>query len=276
MRIFLAGGTGVIGSRLIPVLVAAGHDVTATTRREDRLARLGSLGARGVLVDVYDAEQVAAAVAEAAPDLVMHQLTDLSGSDREANARIRRDGTANLVAAAEAAGVERLSVQSIAWVYPEGDAPATEDEPLVPGASVAVMEELVQRIKHATVLRNGVLYGPGTWYAPGGAVAAAVAAGQHPATSAITPFVHIDDAVTAAAQSVGWPDGIYNIVDDDPAPGTEWLPIYAAGIGAPAPPTTALPPGAPVGRHVSNAKARRAGWTLTHPTWREALVQLQG
>lgn len=265
-----------IGSRLIPALVAAGHEVTATTRHEDRLARLEGLGARGVVFDVYDAEQVAAAVADAAPELVVHQLTDLSENDREANARLRRDGTANLVAAAEAAGVERMSVQSITWAYPEGDAPATEEEPLVPGHPVAVMEELVQRLEHAIVLRYGMLYGPGTWYAPGGQIAAAVTAGQYPATAAITSFVHVDDAVAAAAQSVGWPDGIYHIVDDEPAPATEWLPVYAAGIGASAPQTVPLPQGAPVGRAVSNAKAWAAGWTPAHPTWREAFARPRG
>lgn len=82
--------------------------------------------------------------------------------------------------------------------------------------------------------------------------------------------------MAAAAQSAGWPDGIDNIVDDEPAPATEWLPVFAAGIGAPAPPTAPLPAGAPVGRHVSNAEARRAGWTLAYPTWREAPVQPQG
>lgn len=272
MQIFLAGGTGVIGSRLIPALVAAGHEVTATTRREDQLARLETIGAREVVLDVYDGERVAAAVVAAAPDLVMHQLTDLSGNGREANARLHRQGTANLVAAARAAGVERMSVQSVAWAYPESDAPTTEDEPIVPGHPVAVMEELVQRIPHAVVLRNGTLYGPGTWYAPGGQIADAVTAGQYPATAAITSFVHVDDAVAAAAQSVGWPDGVYHVVDDEPAPAIDWLPVYAAGIGAPAPATVPLPDGAPVGRAVSNAKARAVGWAPAHPTWRETFA----
>jgi nucleoside-diphosphate-sugar epimerase len=169
-----------------------------------------------------------------------------------------------------------MSVQSITWAYPEGDAPATEDEPLVSGHPVAVMEELVQRLEHATVLRFGMLYGPGTWYAPGGRIATAVTAGQYPATAAITSFVHVDDAVAAVAQSVGWADGVYHVVDDEPAPATEWLPVYAAGIGAPAPQTEPLPQGAPVGRIVSNGKAWTAGWTPAHPTWRESFARPQG
>lgn len=276
MRILLAGGTGVIGTRLVPALLAAGHEVTATTRRAEAFTQLADLGAKGVLLDVYDSEQVTATLAEAKPELVMHQLTDLRRNDREANARLRREGTANLVAAAEAAGVERMSVQSITWAYPEGDAPATEDEALLPGHPAAVMEELVQRLKHAVVLRFGVLYGPGTWYAPGGQIAAAVAAGQFPASATITSFVHVDDAVAAAVQSIGWPDGIYNIVDDEPAPATEWLPVYAAGINAPAPQTTPLSEDAHVGRIVTNAKAFAAGWTPAHPTWRESFRMLQG
>ena len=276
MRILLAGGTGVIGSRLLPELVAAGHEVVATTRREDRLALLESLGARGVLLDVYGAERVAATLAEAAPELVLHQLTDLSGNDREANARVRREGTANLVAGAAAAGVDRMIVQSITWVFPDGDTPATEDDPIVPGTAVDVMEGLARCLPRATVLRYGMLYGPGTWYAPGGRIAAAVAAGQVPANPAITSFVHVDDAVAATVQSLDWPDGTYHVVDDEPAPATEWLPVYAAGIGAPAPQTASLPEGAPVGRAVSNAKARAAGWTPVHPSWRAGFRRPRG
>ena len=270
MRIFLAGGAGVIGSRLIPDLVAAGHEVVATTRREDRLARLAEFGARGVVVDVYDADRLAAVVVEAAPELVLHELTDLSKHDTDANARLRREGTANLVNAAKAAGVDRMIVQSIAWVFPDGAEPATEDDPIIPGTPVDAMEQLVRTLPHATVLRYGMLYGPGTWYAAGGEMANAVAAGLVPATPAITSFAHIDDVVAATVQAIGWPDGIYHIVDDEPAPATEWLPVYAAGIGAPAPKEAPLPDGAPTGRAISNAKARATGWTPIHPTWRDA------
>lgn len=269
MRIFLAGGSGVIGSRLLPVLTTAGHQVTATTRRAENLDRLGDLGADPVVVDVYDADRLASVVADAAPDLVLHELTDLGDYDVDANSRIRRAGTANLVAAAQAAGVDRMFVQSIAWAYVDGDGLAVEDEPVQPGSAVETMEDLVRRMRHTTVLRYGMLYGPGTWYAPGGRVADAVTAGLVPATPAITSFAHIDDVTAATVQAIDWPDGTYNIVDDEPAPATEWHPVYAARLGAPAPVISALPDRTPPGRGASNAKARAIGWNPIHPTWRD-------
>lgn len=269
MRIFIAGGSGVIGSRLIPELVAAGHEVVATTRREENLARLSELGARGVVVDVYDADRLAVVIAEAAPDVILNELTDLSKHDTDANARLRREGTGNLVNAAKAAGVERMIVQSITWVFPDGDAPATEDDPVIPDSAVDTMERLVRTLPRSTVLRYGMLYGPATWYAPGGEIANAVNAGLVPATPAITSFVHIDDVVAATVRAIDWPDGTYHIVDDEAAAGTEWLPVYAAGIGAPAPKEEPWPDGAPLGRAISNAKARAIGWTPIHPSWRE-------
>lgn len=274
MRIFLAGGSGVIGSRLIPVLAEAGHDITATTRRAENIDYLKDRGARPVVVDVYDAPQLRAAVADAAPDLILHELTDLSDFDTEANARLRRAGTANLVAAAQAADVGRMMVQSIAWAYEEGSAPAVEDDPIQAGSPIEVMEDLVCRLPHATVLRYGMLYGPDTWYAPGARMANAVTAGLVPATSAITSFVHLDDVIAATVQAIDWPDGAYNIVDDEPAPATIWLPAYAAGLGAPAPTIADLPEGTPLGRGASNTKARTAGWTPRYPTWREGFPRV--
>jgi nucleoside-diphosphate-sugar epimerase len=268
MRIFLAGGSGVIGSRLIPVLSDAGHDVTATTRHAENIDSLRDRGARPVVVDVYDAPHLMAAVTDAAPDLILHELTDLSEYDTEANARLRRAGTANLVAAAQAADVGRMMVQSIAWAYEDGSVPAVEDDPIQPGSPIEAMEDLVCRLPRATVLRYGMLYGPGTWYAPGARMANAVTAGLVSATPAITSFVHIDDVVAATVRAIDWPDGAYNIVDDEPAPATEWLPVYAAGLGAPTPTIADLPEGVPPGRGASNKKARAAGWTPRYSTWR--------
>lgn len=113
-----------------------------------------------------------------------------------------------------------------------------------------------------------MFYGPGTWYAPGGRFALAVMAGAVPATPAITSFAHIDDAIDALVQSLDWPAGTYHIVDDEPAAGAVWLPVYADGLGAPAPRVEELPEGAPHGRAVSNAKARATGWAPAHPSWR--------
>lgn len=273
MRIFLAGGSGVMGTRLIPLLVAAGHEVTATTRDPGKLDGIRALGADAVVVDAYDAPQLASAVADAGAELVMHQMTDLSDFDTDANARLRRAGTANLVAAARDAGVERMMVQSITWAYQDGERPAVEDDPIQFDSAIRIMEDLVCRIPHATVLRYGTLYGPGTWYAPGGRVANAVTAGLLPATGAVSSFVHIDDAIAATVQALAWPDGAYNIVDDEPAPATEWLPVYAEAIGAPRPAFSELPEGVPRGRGASNAKARTAGWVPAHPTWREGFAR---
>jgi nucleoside-diphosphate-sugar epimerase len=228
MRILLAGGTGVIGRPLIPALAAAGHEVIATTRRPESLGMLAGLGATGVVMDAFDSDRVTAVVAEAAPDAILHELTDLGAGDRDANARLRREGTPNLVAAAEAAGVARMLVQSIAWLVGPGDEPATEDEPIVPGV-VADMEQTVARLRHATVLRYGMLWGPGTWYPDAASV---------PEVPGVGCWVHLDDVVTATVQALDWPDGTYNIVDDEPDP---------------------------AGRAVSNAKARGLGWSPRHP-----------
>jgi nucleoside-diphosphate-sugar epimerase len=276
MRIFLAGGTGVLGSRLIPRLVAAGHHVAATTRRPERRDLLTGLGAEPVVVDVYDADRLRKAVAIAAPELILHELTDLGDMDTDANARLRREGTAHLVAAAESAEVPRIIVQSIAWVFPDGSRPATEDEPIIPGTAVDEMEQTARRLPHATILRYGLLYGPDTWYTPGGRVAERVVAQQVPATPAITNFVHIDDAVVATVAALDWPDGTYHIVDDEPAAGTDWLPAFAAAIGASRPPQAPLAAGAPAGRPVSNAKARAAGWQPVHHSWRDGFRTLTG
>ncbi|WP_154794661.1 NAD-dependent epimerase/dehydratase family protein [Occultella kanbiaonis] len=272
MRIFLAGGTGVIGRRLVPALIAAGHEVVATTRRLENVDQINRSGGKGVVVDVYDAARLTELIWTAAPDLVMHQLSDLRHFDTEATARIRRVGTRNLVAAAQQAGVGRIVVQSIAWAYEDGYGLASEDEPIEEGSAVAAMEELVGRLATATILRYGWWYGPGTWYAEGGRVADAVAEGLLPATRTVNSLVHVDDAVSATVQAIDWPAGVYNIADDEPAPGTQWLPVYANAIGAPAPTSPIWTNRSPGGRGASNAKARAAGWKPSHPTWRSGFA----
>jgi nucleoside-diphosphate-sugar epimerase len=192
-RILLAGGTGVIGRRLAPALVAAGHEVVATTRRPDRIAQIEAGGASGVVVDVFDADRTSEVVAQVAPELILHELTDLGANDRDANARLRREGTAHLVAAARAAGVARMIVQSIAWGAQ-------------PGTAVDDMERMARTLPHATILRYGLLYGPGTWY-PERADAAA---------AGIDSLAHLDVVIAATVQSLDWPDGTYEIDDDAP------------------------------------------------------------
>jgi nucleoside-diphosphate-sugar epimerase len=282
MRIFLAGATGAVGRLALPLLLAAGHQVTGTSRTDDGTAAIRRLGADAVRVDVHDTDALHRSVAAARPDAIVHQLTDLSAADGGANSRLRREGTRNLVDAAIAAGVDRIVVQSIAWIYRPGTGPADEAVPLDTGAAeprartvdaIRVMEETAAEVGTAVLLRYGLLYGPGTWYAPGGSVAAALAgrdAGPFLASlranDAVDSFVHVADAARAAVDALTWPSGPVNITDDEPAPARAWLPELAAALGAPAPePATGGPAWA---RGASNALARSRGWTPEYPTWR--------
>ena len=222
MRIFLAGASGVIGRRLTPLLVAAGHEVSGTTRSAAKSAELKAAGVTPVVVDVFDAAALRDAVVGAHPDVVIHQLTDLPQVfDRErfkasliANAKVRIEGTANLVAAARAAGARRLIAQSIAFSYADGPEPHRESDPLasaegdspaaVSARGVRALEEAVLNAPgiDGIVLRYGRLYGPGTW--------SETANGRAP--------LHVDAAAHAALLAItrGSP-GVYNIAEDDGA-----------------------------------------------------------
>jgi len=181
MNVFLAGATGVIGRPLIALLRSAGHAVTGTTRWAAKIANIEALGAKGVAVDAFDAEGLKRAVIAARPDVVIHQLTDLPDvSDpskmavmREDNARLRIEGTRNLMAAAKAAGARRVVAQSIAFVYAPGPKPYREGNPLESDAANRVTIDGVKALEDAVlntpgidgiVLRYGRLYGPGTWF----------------------------------------------------------------------------------------------------------------
>ena len=222
-RIFLAGASGAIGQRLIPQLLAAGHQVTGTTRNADKAATLRALGAEPAIVDVFDAEALSRSMLAARPDIVVHQLTDLPpgldpsrmGEAIVRNARIRDEGTRNLVAAAVASGVRRMVAQSIAWAYAPGPEPHGEADPLDGGASgnrgisvggVIALEKAVLNAPFAgIVLRYGQLYGPLT--------GTDTAAGASP--------VHVDAAAYAAllALDKGAP-GIFNVAEPNPAVST--------------------------------------------------------
>jgi nucleoside-diphosphate-sugar epimerase len=239
-----------------------------------------------VRADALDAAGLRDAVHAAAPDVVIHQLTDLSGADGAANGRIRREGTRNLVDAALAAGVGRIVAQSISWAYAPGDGPADEATPLDGTAAqprartvaaVRALEETAAEVETAVLLRYGLLYGPGTWYAPGGAVAAALAGdrsapflGSTVANDAVSSFVHVADAASAALAALGWPGGPVNIVDDDPAPAHEWLPALAKALGAPAP--DRIPGRQEWERGARNTLARSRGWRPEWPTWRSGFA----
>jgi len=256
MRVFLAGGTGVIGRRLLPRLLEAGHDVTAMTRREDRAAALREAGAVPAVADVFDAEGLRAAVERAAPEVVVHELTDLPPTldtrkieeQMAGNDRIRTEGTRNLVAAARGAGARRIVAQSIAFAYaPTGDGLKREEDPLWDDApwpwkrSIDALHELEDAVTktqgiEGVVLRYGFFYGPGSAYGPGGSLEHEVRRRRFPVVgrgSGVFSFVHVDDAADATVATVerGAP-GIYNIVDDEPAAMREWVPVYADAIGA--------------------------------------------
>lgn len=281
MRVFVAGATGAVGRRLLPLLLEAGHEVIAATRRPEKLA---TLGVRGVRLDLRDREAVLAAVRDVRPDVVMHQVTDLADRDFDANARVRITGTRNLVDAALGAGVRRMVAQSIAFAYAPGDGPARESDPLHLDAppprgrtleGVVGLEQAVAEMPEGVVLRYGTLYGDGTWYAPGGAVAESVRAGKLRATPGVTSFLHVDDAARSAIAALDWPAGVVNIVDDEPASGTQWVPYLAALLGAPSPPLAER--ANPWERGATNAKARKdLGWTPLWPGWRNGFRNVFG
>jgi len=239
-RVFLAGATGAVGRRLVPLLRQAGFGVFGTTRRADRVAGLEEAGATAVAVDVFDAARLTAAMAEIRPDIVIHQLTDLPpGLDPARladalarNARIRIEGTRNLVAAALACGARRIVAQSIAWAYAPGPEPHREDDPLdarAAGARAVTIEgvlALEQQVLHSPplegiVLRYGKLYGPGTGMQ------------GHPGAMA----VHVDAAAQAALLAIDKAKpGIFNIVEPDAAVSSDkarqelgWTPEFRAG-----------------------------------------------
>lgn len=192
MRIFLAGATGVIGTRLVPLLVAAGHEVAGTTRSAARAGSLREAGATPVVCDVYDADALREAVVAFSPDLVLHELTDLPDDasligDGAANARIRREGTRNLLAAARAAGAQRFVAQSVAWEL-EGEG----------GDAKAELERLVLDAG-GVVLRYGSFHGPGTY---------------HPDDLPPRPRIHVDAAARRTVELLDAPSGIVEVVDD--------------------------------------------------------------
>ena len=305
LRIFLAGATGTLGRRLVPRLIERGHHVMGTTRSEDRAAVLREIGAEPAILDPLDADAVRDAVAAARPDVVVHQLTALAGVKFGRNFdrtfaqtnRLRTEGTDILLAAAKAAGVRRLVWQSYAgWPYArEGGPVKTEDDPLDPAPpadardTLAAIRHLERAVTEADgiVLRYGGFYGPGTSIAEGGAHLELIRRRRFPLGGdgrGVWSLVHIDDAAAATVAAIeGGPPGIYNIVDDAPAPAAEWLPALAKAVGAP--PPRRLPAwlvrlvAGPQTlsmmtrtRGASNEKAKRdLGWRPAH-TWREVRV----
>ncbi len=279
MKVLLAGATGAIGRRLLPRLRAAGHTIATLTRSPVSAGQLEAAGTRAIVLDVYDREAVIAAVQHERPEAVIHQLTDLAGRDFEANARLRIEGTRNLVDGARAAGVRRMVAQSIAWIYAAGAGPATEEEPLDLAAAeprrrtlegVAALEQAVGELPEGVVLRYGLLYGPGTWYSRGGLTEKQLYRGELKAGAGLVSSVHVDDAAEAARAALAWPPGPVNIVDDEPAPLSVWLTAFARAVSAPLPAVVA--DGAAHERGAANARARLLGWVPRYPSWRQGFV----
>jgi nucleoside-diphosphate-sugar epimerase len=303
VRVFLAGATGVIGSRLLPRLLVEGHEVTAMTRSPERGERLTAAGAVAVIADALDEQAVRAAVGRARPQAVIHQLTALPKRidprrierDFALNDRLRDEGTRILASAAGEVGAERLIAQSIAFMYEPGAPGAIhdEDDPLLGepppsfARSAAAVKALERTVLAAggTVLRYGYFYGPGTSIATRGSLGEEVAKRRLPVVGGghgVWSFVHVDDAVSATAAALTRGEtGAYNVVDDEPAPVREWVPALARALGAKRPRNVpawlARPLAGEYGVYTmtraqgaSNARAKaQLGWTPRFANWRD-------
>ncbi|MFI1481790.1 NAD-dependent epimerase/dehydratase family protein [Streptomyces sp. NPDC020747] len=305
MRVLVAGATGVIGHPLVGALRARGHEVSALVREESR-ARAPEADAV-VVADALDREGMLSAVSATRPEVVVHQLTALRLLPTDPveafalTARLRTEGTANLVAAARAAGARRLVAQSVAFAAaPAGDPVLDEDAPLYVdapdagwAATVRAVAELERQVLDGgpdlagVVLRYGTLYGPGTGYARIGGTGQRVLAGRFPLPgdgAGITSFVHVVDAVGAAVAAVeSAATGVFHVTDDDPAPAAQWLPHFARTLGGPPPRTipAALAPRLlgwfmthqlTAARGAANDRARtELGWKPLRPSWRDGL-----
>lgn len=307
MRIFFAGASGAIGPHLLPRLREAGHEVVAMTRTAAKADALRAGGAEPVVCDVLDAAAVRDAVVAAKPEAVIHHLTDLPqrmtpkamNEGLEATARLRTEGTANLVAAAREAGARRFVAQSVAFAYaPKATGLHEESDPLWvdgiaagTGGAVAELERQVTTAEEieGLALRFGFWYGPGTAYASDGHWADEARRRRLPIVgggTGVWSFVHVDDVATAtiAALERGEP-GAYNVVDDDPAPSREWIPAFAEAVGAK--PPLRLPAfvariaagqyAVYMSRDVrgaSNEKAKRElGFEPRWPSWRQGFAE---
>jgi nucleoside-diphosphate-sugar epimerase len=302
MRVFVAGASGAIGTRLVPQLIERGHEVIGTSRSPRNAERVRALGAQPIVLDLLDRDAVIEAVAAAEPDAIVHQATALAAVKFSRNLdrtfaqtnRLRTEGTDALVAAARAADVRRFVAQSFAsFRYArEGGPVKTEDDPLDPTPvsttreTNAAMRYLDQAVLDAggIALRYGGFYG-----AANDGLLAPVRKRQFPIVGeggGVSSFIHLDDAAAATVLALEHDGGpaIYNVVDDEPAPVREWLPVLASVVGAKPPRHVprwlarlfAGEAGVSMGtesRGASNAKAKRElGWTPRHPSWREGFA----
>jgi nucleoside-diphosphate-sugar epimerase len=311
MKIFVAGATGALGRPLVAQLVKNGHEVTGMTRSESKQDLLRELGASPVVADALDPDTVARAVAEAEPDVIVHQLTAIGAfnprrmeRDFAATNRLRTEGTDHLLAAGRAVGVKRFVAQSFApWPYARtGGMVKSEDDPLdtTPPAQVRTTLEAIKYLEGAVTgadwtegiaLRYGGFYGPGTSVSlnPLGEQVEMIRARKLPLAgkgTAVWSFIHIEDAAAATVEAIEHGKrGVYNVVDDDPAPVSEWLPALAKALGAKPPRRVPLLLARIAGgeaaaimmtelRGASNTKAKRElGWQPRYPSWREGFAR---
>jgi nucleoside-diphosphate-sugar epimerase len=309
MRVFVAGATGAIGKQLVPRLAAAGHEVYGMTRSEAKQAMLDGLGAVPVVADALDPGQVAEAVRRARPDVIVHQLTaigavDMRHFDRDfaLTNRLRTEGTDDLLSAGQAVGVRRFVAQGVgsyAAYARTGGLVKSEEDPLdrTPAREMRETQAAIRHLEEAVlgarwtegiVLRYGVLYGPGTSMAPGQEQFELVRRRKFPLVGdggGVWSFIHIADAAEATVAAIEHGTrGVYNVVDDDPAPVAEWLPALAAELGAKKPMRVPRFVGRRFAgeagvvmmtdvRGASNAKAKRElGWRPAHPSWRQGFA----
>ena len=310
MRVFLAGASGVIGRSLVPKLVAAGHEVTGMTRSEQSAERIRASGAEAVVCDVFDGQRLGQVVAQAAPEVVVHQLTalperfDIRKIDYGPTDRVRTEGTRNLIQASRAAGAQRMVAQSIAFLYaPEGGTVKDEearpftDSPSPLDSAIRALVDMEGQVTgtaglEGLVLRYGFFYGPGTYYASDGHVAGEFRKRRQPIVDSGTgvfSFIHVEDAASATVAAVErGTSGIYNVCDDEPAQMKEWVPVYAQALGAKRPFKVPLWVGrlaaGPLAVHfatglrgASNAKAKRnLDWQPQWASWREGFREALG
>jgi nucleoside-diphosphate-sugar epimerase len=305
MRIFVAGATGVVGTRLVPILTKRGHQVTGVTRTPAKADRLSGQGANAVVVDALDHAAMKDAVAGAAPEVVVHELTAIPASlnlrrfdeDFGPTNRLRTEGTDGLIAAAQAAGVHRIVAQSYAsWPYERRGGPIKSEDDPFDADPPAGMRRTLSALRHletavlgsgleAVVLRYGAFYGPGSSLGTGSPLFELARKRRFPVVGSgagIWSFVHVDDVAEATALAIERAaPGVYNVTDDEPAPVRDWLPALARAIGAPPPRTIPVWLARPlIGdagvtmmteiRGASNAKARRElDWTPRFATWRD-------
>ncbi len=311
MKVFVAGATGVLGRALVPRLVAAGHHVVGMTRSASKQDLVRSLGASPVVADALDRDAVARAVASAEPEVIVHQLTALSGDfdmrhiDRffETTNRLRTEGTDHLLAAGRDVGVRRFVAQSYAgWPaartggpVKDEDAPFDPDPPRQLRGMMAAIRHLEEAVIGAdwlegVVLRYGGFYGPGTTLSadPAAAHSVAIRKRRFPVVGdggGMWSFVHVDDAADATVVAVErGRRGIWNVVDDDPAPARDWLPELARVLGAEPPRRVPRWVGRLLAgeaatvmmtevRGASNEKAKRElGWTPRYASWRQGFA----